>query len=472
MGKRNETTKSKKMLIFLTMLVAMIAMAVIAISAGKKNDSIQEKLRLGQRYLSEMNYEQAVVVYKSVIEIDPKNAEAYLGLAEAYIGQGMYKQAENCLKEGYERTNDEKIADKIEEVGKQTESIASLNETSQEDKQGSEISISQDGSENKVDDITEILTNAKQHLNNLEYDNALEEYKKVLELDPENVEAFLGIIEVLLRQGKYEDALIYAQNGYELTKDASLLEKIEMINSGRIVDNNGNILKEDQHNSDGSIKGWVRYEYDVDNKKKNITVYDADGRQIDYGEYEYDQKGNLTLAYIYNDDSFNTILYTYDELGREIKCRRLSKDGGEYIIEYLYSGNEINHYKTINTSLDKDGNIIQQFYNKSDIRAKEEHHLFHWDDKGNNIRREIYNESDMLMQVCEYEYDEKRNIIRSKFYTYDSSGNICDQIFCFFEYDKDGTLRKRQNYDGNNDMIYEIEYDKYGNQTNFTSYED
>ena len=44
--------------------------------------------------MSELNYEAAILAYKAVIEIDPKNIEAYHGAVEAY------SLADN--KDGYE----------------------------------------------------------------------------------------------------------------------------------------------------------------------------------------------------------------------------------------------------------------------------------------------------------------------------------------------------------------------------------
>ena len=43
---------------------------------------------LGVRYLSEGDYEQAIIAFTAAIKIDPKRAEAYLGRADAYIGSG------------------------------------------------------------------------------------------------------------------------------------------------------------------------------------------------------------------------------------------------------------------------------------------------------------------------------------------------------------------------------------------------
>lgn len=53
----------------------------------------QEQYNLGVRYLSEGNYEEAIVAFTAAIEIDPKRAEAFVGRGDAYICNG--ETAEN-----------------------------------------------------------------------------------------------------------------------------------------------------------------------------------------------------------------------------------------------------------------------------------------------------------------------------------------------------------------------------------------
>ena len=45
----------------------------------------QEQYDLGVRYLSEGNYEEAIIAFTAAIEIDPKQATAYVGRGDAYV---------------------------------------------------------------------------------------------------------------------------------------------------------------------------------------------------------------------------------------------------------------------------------------------------------------------------------------------------------------------------------------------------
>ena len=115
----------------------------------------QEQYDLGVKYLSEGNYEEAIIAFTAAIEIEPNraeayigrggayigsgetaenlaaaladyeqamtldetNPEAYLGMADVYIRMGEYDKALEILRQGLDKTgNDESIAEKIAEM--------------------------------------------------------------------------------------------------------------------------------------------------------------------------------------------------------------------------------------------------------------------------------------------------------------------------------------------------------------------
>lgn len=59
----------------------------------------QEQYDMGIRYLSEGNYEEAIIAFTAAIEIDPKQADAYVGLADAYVAQGDLEKARQILED-------------------------------------------------------------------------------------------------------------------------------------------------------------------------------------------------------------------------------------------------------------------------------------------------------------------------------------------------------------------------------------
>ena len=72
---------------------------------GRKN-TWQEQYDLGVRYLSEGNYEEAIIAFTVAIEINPKRAEAYERLADAYAALGDIENAVEILRQGIEAIGD------------------------------------------------------------------------------------------------------------------------------------------------------------------------------------------------------------------------------------------------------------------------------------------------------------------------------------------------------------------------------
>ena len=140
----------------------------------------QEQYDLGVRYLSEGNYEEAIIAFTAAIDIDPKRpagfvgrGDAYalsgdtednlsaaqadyeaaialdetlpggwLGLADVYIRQGDYDKALETLREGLDKTGgDQSIADKLAEMegGSFTDSSGNVRRMSSYDGAGNLI---------------------------------------------------------------------------------------------------------------------------------------------------------------------------------------------------------------------------------------------------------------------------------------------------------------------------------------------
>ena len=79
----------------------LIIAAVIAFSFMSKDKKEKERydnyLTSADKYLEEMDYENAEDAYLNAIKIDPKKEEPYLGLADLYALQGDYKKADKIL---------------------------------------------------------------------------------------------------------------------------------------------------------------------------------------------------------------------------------------------------------------------------------------------------------------------------------------------------------------------------------------
>lgn len=76
----------KKLGLGCKVFAAALALMLVLTACRSTADQLQEQLDLGQRYLQEMNYTEAIAAFTKAIEIDPKQVQAYVGRADAYMG--------------------------------------------------------------------------------------------------------------------------------------------------------------------------------------------------------------------------------------------------------------------------------------------------------------------------------------------------------------------------------------------------
>ena len=106
---------------FYILLAALLLLTLAACSKAPEAEPADEapgwqaKYDLGVRYLSEGKYEEAILAFTAAIEIDPKNADAYRKLAEAYEQTGDENAALRALRDGAEATGDQTLAGQVRE---------------------------------------------------------------------------------------------------------------------------------------------------------------------------------------------------------------------------------------------------------------------------------------------------------------------------------------------------------------------
>ena len=87
----------KTKLLSAILTVTMLLTAVSGCSEANTTISISDTLSVAERYLSEMKYEQAIIEFDKILSVEPKNVDAYLGKAKAYIGLEKYDDAADTL---------------------------------------------------------------------------------------------------------------------------------------------------------------------------------------------------------------------------------------------------------------------------------------------------------------------------------------------------------------------------------------
>lgn len=120
--------KRKKIALWIIVCIAIVEVITIAVLLviATPQKRIEEQLRLADQYLAELEYEEAIALYKEIIKIDPKCEAAYLGLADVYIEMEEYDLATEVLKTA--EIESEEIVEKLKEVKGIVNEIAQASE--------------------------------------------------------------------------------------------------------------------------------------------------------------------------------------------------------------------------------------------------------------------------------------------------------------------------------------------------------
>lgn len=95
--------ESKKKLVISIIAAAVLLIAVAAGFMAYKSSApvrLNKQLVLGNKYLLEEDFEQAIAAFAVAIEIDPMSVEAYMGLVDAYMELENYEEAIAALEKG------------------------------------------------------------------------------------------------------------------------------------------------------------------------------------------------------------------------------------------------------------------------------------------------------------------------------------------------------------------------------------
>lgn len=301
--------------------MAVFVMAMGGYMLYKNSDSVRvrEQLDLGEKYLTELDFDQAIVAYEKAIEIEPMNIEAYLGLADAYIGKDDYESALVVLQKGYDLTGNEEIGNKLDEIKEEIES----RKYAEESKKDLTSYIENIKMVERSDEVKEVIEVCKEigeisvvyegHFLSYEqletnYRPFIEQLETYLAVNPNDQEAWEILAWLYLCLGQMQLCLETRQKGYEFTKYEHLLPEV---------------YTEER----SSVEGY------------SIVIFDEYGRKIEseselpdylYSSYTYGE-GDRWLTSEYNEGNkfFMDCEFVYDDFGRMVECR-----GNNYTDDY------------------------------------------------------------------------------------------------------------------------------------------
>jgi tetratricopeptide (TPR) repeat protein len=114
---KKKTRKSLilKIIAIIVLLSCLVCGGIFLVKHNRTVEAIQQ-FKLGNKYLEDGKYEEAVLAFQKIIKIEPKNIEARLQLAKAYEKMNKFENAEKILKEAM--TIDNKRPEPYIELGR------------------------------------------------------------------------------------------------------------------------------------------------------------------------------------------------------------------------------------------------------------------------------------------------------------------------------------------------------------------
>ena len=144
----------------LKFLCGMLLAALLFTACTSKAAKAVEKVELGQKYLTELNYTEAVASFTEAIGLDPENIPAYMGRAEAYVGLKQYDDAKADYTTAIEKTADQPYTQAEAYVGRaEVNELTTANKDALADYEAASTALDTVDVE-KITDVTEQMLEA------------------------------------------------------------------------------------------------------------------------------------------------------------------------------------------------------------------------------------------------------------------------------------------------------------------------
>ena len=226
------TEKRKLLQLVAAVLLAVMLLTACASGASKAAD----KIELGQKDLTELNYTEAVASFTEAIRLDPDNIQAYMGRAEAYLALGEYEKALEDYRFVSQKTEEMPYtraisymgqAEVYEKIDKQDRALADYGLAKvllTASDVGKAESVSEDDIKIKL--VEALYAHAMLSEKIKVYDNALEDYEELLKLG-EKVEAKRGEILSQLGESIEEENGLLGTEADKVASEPNTEEPIE-----------------------------------------------------------------------------------------------------------------------------------------------------------------------------------------------------------------------------------------------------
>lgn len=303
-------------------LLALVLLVNVA-ACSEAQPTWQEQYDLGVRYLSEGNYEEAILSFNAAIEIDPKIADAYFKLSETYMAMENSAQSAESMLRGWKNCREEdrpRFLEALTQLGYEIDENGNLKEI-----------VSDQILEEILQTAENVLyphhTYALQYLS---YDQMRTAYEPLIPLleqyiwaRPQDENGYLYLSQLYCRLNEMNLCLAVRTEGYTQTGYESLIpEEHTLITSadtqvldawGRTIvseSENDGTKSENQYGEGEQFTRWVTsgtsgqddsimHEYTYENGHViSSTTQSSDGLFNDTATYEYPEDGVCIITTI------------------------------------------------------------------------------------------------------------------------------------------------------------------------------
>ena len=144
----------------LRILAVVVLMLALFTACTSKAAKAVEKVELGQKYLTELNYTEAVASFTEAIGLDPENIPAYMGRAEAYVALKQYDDAKADYTTAIEKTAEQPYMQAEAYIGRaEVNELTTANEDALSDYEAASTALDTVDVE-KITDVTEQMLEA------------------------------------------------------------------------------------------------------------------------------------------------------------------------------------------------------------------------------------------------------------------------------------------------------------------------
>ena len=192
----------------LQILAVLTLFLALFTACSSKAAKAVEKVELGQKYLTELNYTEAVASFTEAIGLDPDNIPAYMGRAEAYVALKQYDDAKADYTTAIEKTADQPYTQAEAYVGRAevNELTEALQDAESDYSTAQELLETEDiGTKEQVED--DVLTTLKKKVLYAHaavstklglYEGAVSSYEKLNDLGEDVTEEHTRVLDAAL----------------------------------------------------------------------------------------------------------------------------------------------------------------------------------------------------------------------------------------------------------------------------------